>query len=254
MADSIKGKIDEYYKLKQQYESKYEKAKKKILKDENLTTKEKQIRIKQIKEVCFNCKKLGGSLFLNDGKTLRIICGHKENPCKLNFEVNKDGLYFNAPTISKELSNNIEKAKDILIINKLEFLFSYISEDKVLEVLQKFKESYDSQQEVLDYVNNVIVNSTDSKDKERDIKDKEVELFVQIQEFKQLLSQYKEEGKQGYLDDALEIYTQKIIPISEQLRNTKYVENSVEYNDKDNTYHLIQEPYNLKTLEIALDI
>jgi hypothetical protein len=254
MAESIKGKIDEYYKLKKQYESKYEKAKKKILKDENLTIKEKQVRIRQIKELCYNCKKPGGSLFLNDGKTLRITCGNKENPCKLNFEVSKDGLYFNSPTISKELSDSIEKAKDSLIISKLEFLFSYISEDKVIEGLQKFKEIYDTQQEVLDYVNNVIINATDNKDKERDIKDKEVELYVQVQEFKQLLNQYKEEGKQGYLDDALEIYSQKIIPIAESLRNVKYVDNTIEYNDSDDTYHLIQNPFNLKTLEVALDI
>lgn len=254
MADTIKGKIDEYYKLKNQYESKYEKAKKKILKDENLTTKEKQVRIKQIKPVCYNCKNPGGSLFLNDGKSLKIICGNQEKPCKLNFEVNKEGLYFNAPIISKEISNKIEDGKDELIKSKLQFLFSYISEEKVIEILQNFKKGYDGQQDVLDYVNNVILSATDNKDKERDIKDKEVEIYIQIQEFKRLINSFKEEGKQSYLSDALEIYTTKIIPIAEALRNEKYVDNYIDYNDQYNTYDLIQNPWNLKSLEVALEI
>lgn len=254
MADSIKGKIDEYYKLKRQYESKYEKAKNKILKDDNLTVKEKQVRIKQIKPICFNCKKLGGSLFLNDGITLKIICGNKENPCNLDFEVKKEGLYFNSLKVSKELSDSIDTAKDNLIKNKLQFLFSYISEDVVANELQKFKAFYDGSQDVLDYVNNVIINATDNKDKQRDIKDKEVELYIQIQEFKELISKYKDEGKQGYLTDALELYSKKIIPIAEELRNIKYIENSIIYNEDDNTYHLIQDPWNKKSLEVALEI
>jgi hypothetical protein len=254
MSDSIKAKIDEYYKLKKQYEDKYNKAKNKILRDEDLTKKEKQIRIQQLKPLCLNCKKPGGNIFFNDGKTLRITCGNKEKPCNLNFEVNKEGLYFNSLIIQKQISNEIENNKDTLIKNKLNFLFSYISEEKIVEFLNKFKETYDVQSDVFEYVNNVIMNATDNKDKERDIKDKEAELFVQIQEFKQLLKQYEDDGKKGYLDDTLEVYVDKLVPTATELRDEKYISSRIEYNDDDGTYHLIQEPWNLKSLEVALDI
>lgn len=256
MSDSIKAKIDEYYKLKKQYEDRYNKAKNKILRDDDLTKKEKQVRIKQLKPLCINCKKPGGSLFSNDGKTLKIVCGNKENPCKLDFEVKKEGLYFNSFIVSKQLTDEIEKEKDNLIQTKLKFLFSYISDENQLErELQQFKEKYEGLMNVLDYVNNVIISATDNKDKEGDIKDKETELFIQINEFKQLLKQYEEEGKQGYLEDALEVNLKtKIVPIAKELRKLKYVSSRIEEDDQDGTYNLIQEPWNLKTLEVALEI
>ena len=54
-----------YYKLKEAYEDKYNKAKMKIIKNQALSTREKQQKFKQIKQNCIYCKKDGGSIFTN---------------------------------------------------------------------------------------------------------------------------------------------------------------------------------------------
>ena len=50
-------KLEEYYKLKNDYETKLQTKKNSILKDDTLTMKEKQEKYNKLKINCINCKK-----------------------------------------------------------------------------------------------------------------------------------------------------------------------------------------------------
>ena len=52
--------INNYYKLKEIYESKINQNKIKIINNPQLTKKEKEVKFKNIKKLCVNCKKEGG--------------------------------------------------------------------------------------------------------------------------------------------------------------------------------------------------
>ena len=84
--------LKNYYELKKVYEKQYYQKKLNIIKQTNLSTKEKKQKFQEMKKLCINCKKEGGTIFTNKNNTLKALCGNESNPCKLNIELQK-GIY-----------------------------------------------------------------------------------------------------------------------------------------------------------------
>ena len=55
--------LNNYYKLKNEYEKKYNAKKSKILNNDLLTLKDKKREINNLKKKCINCGRDGGSIF-----------------------------------------------------------------------------------------------------------------------------------------------------------------------------------------------
>jgi uncharacterized protein YukJ len=70
---------------------------------------------------------------------------------------------------------------------------------------------------------------------------------------KKLIKQSMEEENDTFLKEGLEIYVNYIQPITKELLNIKYANNSILIEEKDKTiYKLIQEPYTLKELTYSI--
>jgi len=69
---SIDDALHEYYKLKDQYDGKFDVKKSSILSDETLTMMQKRSQIAKLKRgrKCVVCKQTGGTIFTNTGRTL----------------------------------------------------------------------------------------------------------------------------------------------------------------------------------------
>ena len=61
MESKINQSINKYYSLKRQYNKQRENLKKNIVDNSNLSTPEKRIKIKNIKQSCIFCGKINGS-------------------------------------------------------------------------------------------------------------------------------------------------------------------------------------------------
>ena len=95
MTENLENALNEYYKLKSNYENENYKNKKVIMNNKELSKREKQREFQRLKPKCINCKRVGGTLFTNTIKdkdddtkiknirTLKAICGVHENPCNL---------------------------------------------------------------------------------------------------------------------------------------------------------------------------
>jgi hypothetical protein len=133
MSISVNDAFNEYYKLKNKYDSDYNKDKQKIIKNKTMSWKEKRNEFKQLKPKCINCKRPVGTIFSikksgdpkNDFRELKAICGSLTEPCTLNININA-GVTYNILDHIKELEKDVENYKNEIIEYKNKLLFGYI--------------------------------------------------------------------------------------------------------------------------------
>ena len=113
-------RLNDYYKLKSDYEDLNLKQKKDILNDDKLSWREKRYEYQQLKPKCVNCKRPVGSIFSVkydkevDTRILKAMCGDKINPCPLNIVIHL-GYYEKYSNSIKEIEKIIKKYKDEII-------------------------------------------------------------------------------------------------------------------------------------------
>ena len=118
-AISVNDALNEYYKLKNKYESDFNKDKQKIIKNKGLSWKEKKSEFKQLKPKCINCKRPVGTIFSvkhlgkenDDSRELKAICGSLTEPCNLNITINP-GVTYNLINHIKELEKDNDDYKN----------------------------------------------------------------------------------------------------------------------------------------------
>ena len=124
--------LDQYYKLKTNYENNSEKDKLKIIKDPSKSWKEKRMEFKKLKPKCINCRRPVGTRFTRtfDAEDqcviLKAICGSLSEPCSLHIELKstKTELY---PELIHGLEQDIREDKKEIINNKKKIIFNYIN-------------------------------------------------------------------------------------------------------------------------------
>jgi hypothetical protein len=83
--------FNEYYKLKNNYELEIKKEKRKIIKNSELSWKEKRSEFKKYKPKCINCKRPVGTIFSgiyntsDEFRELKAICGSFSEPCNFSW-------------------------------------------------------------------------------------------------------------------------------------------------------------------------
>jgi hypothetical protein len=105
--------INEFYKLKEKFESEINKNKKTIINNSTLSNREKRSEFLKLMPKCVNCKRPSkkGTIFsityhpsddkIAEHRVFKAICGNLADPCNLNIEVNI-GI---KQSISEELNN-----------------------------------------------------------------------------------------------------------------------------------------------------
>jgi hypothetical protein len=68
-----------------------------------------------------------------------------------------------------------------------------------------------------------------------------------------IFKDYKDENKPEYIKDMVELYITKIKPVAENIRNLKYIYTGIDYNEKDDTYSLIEKPYTINDMELGVN-
>lgn len=136
---SIDNALQEYYKLKDQYDKTYDSKKHAIISDNTIPYSKKKAKIEELsqKRKCIVCKAAGGTIFTNENRILKAVCGSKSQPCGLNIEIAR-GKKGNIEKLITQSYKKIENIKENIIKFKLDLLFRYISDD---QLKQKFDES-----------------------------------------------------------------------------------------------------------------
>ena len=255
--------LDDFFKLKNQYEDKVNKKKVKIYLNDNLTKKEKKQEIRKIKKHVLIVKKKGGTLFSTKDRTLKAICGVND-PCNLNIEI-KLGVYVQKKHLINELKRNILSLKENIIITKLNILFRLENEDVMLEEFNKLKKEYEAQEKQLLELHKFIEEKLNIANKKVALKSAKELLQKETKEFNDLIKEsFQEKQKnnitksKSLLREALEKYVSEISTIQSLIRNNEneyiYINSSNEYKSNIfNIIELLQEKYKIEDTEIEVE-
>jgi len=139
--DEYYEKLNVYFNLKQDYDIKLHKKKSKIIKDTEYSKKQKRELIRKIKMNCIGCNKPVGTIFSLQDNTYSAVCGNKSSPCKLHISLQR-GDYIHIPTYIEELTKLLDNSEFDMIKTKLNLLFGFITEDNMIDIFSKQKETY----------------------------------------------------------------------------------------------------------------
>ena len=254
---SVKEALNEYFKLKLKYEEEIMKTKKKIINNYNLSNKEKRAEYLKFKPKCINCKKPGGTIFQTvffpsddtseASREHRARCGVAADPCNLDIKIklfNVDLL----PDILSTMEKEIKNYKNNIIDDKNKLLFGYIDTETALSNFDSLKEDVSLTsslyEEYLSEYNKVV----DNPEKKQELDETITEAYIQIQQIKDCITKMNETNNSQFARDAVTIYDTLLMPLLSKIRNLKYSENMVVYDDQTNTYRLIQNKYSIDNL------
>jgi hypothetical protein len=246
--------LNEFYKLKNNYEIEIDKEKRKIIKNPQLSWKEKRSEYKKFKPKCINCKRPVGTIFsnkynpTNEFRELKAICGSLTEPCNLNITINP-GITFNLIDHIKDLEKDNIEYKNNIIDDKNKLLFGYISSEEAIENFEKMKDAINDINYLLNINYETLYQVVDNKNTEESIKKLKEETFILINDIKQSIKNYNETNDLQLVRDSVELYINQLEPKLKELMSLKYKNYLVEYNEDDNIYKLIQQKYTVLNLE-----
>jgi hypothetical protein len=252
MDPAILEAMNEYYKMKREYENKQQRLKERILRDNHLSKQEKIKRFQNLKTKCIHCKHEGGTVFSNENRTLKAICGNNSNPCELNIEI-YIGPVYQLSDITKDIKNNMDLIKSKIIRSKLNLLFGYEEEDAIIKQFDKLKKDLEYFTKEYVYYQTMFIDIIDNKERFNKLQSDQISLYEEIQKFKAFISEFKVEQKDAIIKNAVEQYITIIQPLAKNIRELQYEYNAIEFDSTDNTYHLQQIPNTIASLEVNVD-
>jgi hypothetical protein len=248
--------INEFYRLKDKYESEYNKKYVVPIVKRNISNKAKRLLFsKLLKPECINCKRTVGTIFTIKNDTKEDVrnfvakCGDLAEPCPLEIQINysvRDQLYNSIIDGSKD----IEAIKLDIIKEKNKALF--FNKD-VVASFEKLTSDLKLKTEIVGFGIETNILRNYNPEKYALIK-KNIDEFGKgfILPFKQLISNYMDTENELVLNESVKFYVDEMVPKLKEIQEMKYSVNFVEYNLDDNTYTLIQYPNSLEDGEFFL--
>ena len=264
MAESVENALNEYYKLKNSYETEISKNKKTIINNNTLSVKEKKNEYKKLKPKCVNCKRPGGTNFSvksfndnnsessdnNEYREFRASCGIIADPCNLNINI-RVGKYESLQDVLEYVENEIKTEKNNIINEKNKLLFGLITTETAVKNFETMKEYVTTLGSLLDSYLKEYINITDNLERKKDL-EKDIEMsYLFIDQIKESILKMDTENNVQYARDAVNIYVTNLKPLLRNIMNLKYRQNIVHFNEDTNTYHLLQNKNTIEALEIT---
>jgi hypothetical protein len=251
--------INEYYRLKDKYESGYyDKYVKPIIKSDK-SNREKRIEFSKLpKHECINCKRNVGSIFSlvqDTNELLRkyiVKCGDLADPCPLDIQINYSSREPFDSIISTGLSD-IDLVKLEIIKEKNNALF-FNNNANIVSIFERLtdKLKFETENTGSTIETNILKNHNQAK---IELLNKTVDDFGKgfILPFKQMIQEYMEKSDELVLNQAVTFYVNEMVPKLKEIQNLKYEVNFVEYNENTGEYFLIQQQNSLQNKEFSFE-
>ena len=256
----VKETLNEYFKLKLQYETQIMANKKKIMNNSSLSNREKRSEFLKLKPKCINCKRPGGTRFKTtyfketdkdeSYRQYKATCGIIADPCNLDITV-QIGKVDLLPNLLNNIQDEIKERKNTVINNKNKLLFGCITTEDALSSFDSLKDDisfYTSFYEIYLETYNAIVDNDDIK---TELNSALSDYYIQIDKIKDCIKKMNETSNVQYAHDAVVIQTTILTPLMEKIRGLKYNETTVLRNGDTNTCNLIQTIYSIQKLSYS---
>jgi hypothetical protein len=254
---SVEDATNEYYRLKNLYEtSYYEKYIKSIVKAEKKSKREKRVEFSKLpKAECVNCKRNVGTTFSIVGKSservFTVKCGDINDPCPLNINIVSTKYNTFADEIVK-YEDDIDKLKTDIIKEKYNIMFGYTPEENGINNFTSMSNELKDTTMLAGYVieKNILVNSNPEKE---ELMRKSVTIFGNdyLMQFKQMVDQFNQDGNEAIMTEAAKFYADEMVPRLKEIQGLKYDECFLEYDQDSLEYKLYQIKNSLSNLETS---
>jgi len=215
--------LNEYFKLKQEYETKKRDMIKKAFKKEP-SRKLGRLAALSVKPQCINCKRPVGTIFSRtESDKYTAICGDTGNPCNLNIKI-YNGKTINLPYILKIYQEEIEDIKDTIIRQKLDTLFSYVTEEKSVTLFKKELDTYNANSKIYKDLLEKYHELYDNKDTAELVQKKTDTIYGLIDKVRDLLKEYEKTENTSILKTAMTIQVNELYP---EVRNLRLLKNEI---------------------------
>jgi hypothetical protein len=256
----VKEALNEYFKLKNKYETQIMTDKKKIINKTFLSKREKKDEYKKLKPKCINCKRPGGTLFstiyiaetdtTESYRELRSVCGIISDPCNLNITIHLSKVEL-MPTLLKSMENDIKAYKSEVIDHKNKLLFGFLNTEEALEHFENVKEYIGNITSLYEQYLESYHKIVDNDEKQQELNEAITNSYIEIEKIKDCIVKMNETNNVQYARDAVTIYTSILMPLLHNIRELKYNETIIWHNDYTNTCNLIQNKYSISNLSFS---
>lgn len=246
--------INEFYRLKEKYQDVYyQKYVKPIINSYTSTTEKRAKYSKLPKHKCINCDREVGTIFSiktnldDDIKIYSIKCGDVQDPCPLDIEIN----YSNRIPMDREIRevlSDIDKIKLRIIKEKNNSLFFG---KNVIDTFNKLTEILKIDSERAGFIIETNIIRNDNPEKLALLK-KKIDEFGKgsILPFKRMVAEFNETNDELIMNQAIMFYINEMLPKLKEIQSLKYDINTIEYDETDNIYRLIQMSKSLESNEL----
>lgn len=244
--------INSYFAMKNEYETKIHNKKKQIyIKEPN--KKLAKYLIRQYMPECIKCKRKVGSIFKKENDTYTIICGDTQNPCNLDVRIFA-GTLTQFHVMFNALKEGFDDTRDIVIRQKLDTLFDYVSEEDAIKLFKQQNELYITNESLYNQYLERYNEMYNNPDTARRIHEKQTKLFSLIEKNKELIEEYKKTNNYEFLKAAVDLQINEIANEVQNLRFLKHEIMEMITQDTGNTFPLntlFQSPVSISKLDYA---
>jgi hypothetical protein len=243
-----------YFRIKSEYEEKVTKQRRKVFKDE--PNKKIARRLLQgLVPKCINCKQDGGTIFsrgkVDDRYTAK--CGNSKTPCNLDISI-YTGATTNIEDILAVFKEEVDDLKDLIIRQKLDTLFNYVSEEKSVDLFKEQMKAFSENTELYMRFLNEYNDIHNNKDKQTAIIEKTVDIYRLIEQNRELIKRSVVEDNHEILVAAVTEQLREILP---EIRKLSSMKNEMieMIKDKDAKYEgfkLYKYPVNITKLNSVI--
>ena len=237
--------INSFYKFKNAYEDAANKMKNKIINNPELSWREKRAEFQQLKPKCINCKRPVGSIFKihQSSETLirdlHAMCGDRQAPCPFSIQISIP--YTTTFSTMLEIDHtDIEEFKNSIIKYKNDLIFGYLSPDIGISRFERIREEMVSASKRYESSLEDYINKVDNRAKKEQLKQLTADLYININDLKTLIAEFDRSGNAQYVQEAVTMYVNDMVPKLDKIMQDKYAYSAVEYDENENVFRLIQ--------------
>lgn len=244
--------LNNYFKLKNKYESKMRSDKRKIMEKTENKKKGKKLLL-SYKPQCIKCRRPVGTIFSNNNNKYTAICGDTSQPCSLNIEIypgDKNNLEYWISLFKEE----VDELKETIIRQKLDTLFNYVTEDKSVELFKKELEAYNQDSVILKQYIDMNDELFHNSHKQKLIEQKNEKIFRTIENIRNLLNEYKNTQNRELLKTAVQLQVDELLPETRIIRMMKNEIMELEQKtiSNHNEFSIFKFPVSLEKMDVLM--